>query len=159
MIPLKAPKVGDTIECAIWMTGEEAPWMMENWKTQACPTALKSIIAQADAELVLGPVEFAIKRPGDDRVPHVPDWVHGPDVRLLVGTADIVAIQMLPKPSTFLDTLDKFDLDRLRHITRRAYYRYCGDDLTEDQCDAMIAHLGPESAAAVLAHPAPGSLN
>jgi hypothetical protein len=131
-------KPGDLAECAIWITGEETETMLRQWKVD-CAYLMAQ---QQEPKLKLGPVSFEIKRPGDDRVPQVPHHLSGPDVRLLVATAEVLGFETTKRES-FVDQLDKSDLKRLRLITRAQH----GKKLTDVQCDQIIDRLGPGVAA------------
>lgn len=137
-------KPGETLEVAIWMTGRETPEQIE---------AAEAAIARsfdatcAERNVKIGPVLFEEKRPGEDRVPQVPDHVSGPDVRLLVATAEIVARAPELKRYSFLAELEPDDLQRLRLLTRQAFEQhYPGQTLNDAECDAVIELIGPESA-------------
>lgn len=56
-------------------------------------------------------------KPGDERVPGVPDHIQGQDVRLLVGEALVLGRKTVLKLNSFLNDLDPKDLTRLRQIT------------------------------------------
>src|SRR3990167_11391615 len=125
-------KPGDIAELSIWLDGTET---------------------EQQHGVTLGPIEFTVKRPGDDRVPQVPSHIEGPDVRLLVGEAKVVyAPQYTIQPSTaFVADLDKDDLLKLRVMTRRAHARtHPGDRLSDKHCDAIIERLGPDVAVQTL---------
>ena len=101
----------------------------------------------------LTPLRGTEKRPGDDRVPPVPDHIQGPDVLLLVAEAD-VQVLMGYDPGNFLAELEPRDLGRLRGITRAAYARRypVRAPLTNPQCDTLINDLGLDAALASLEH-------
>lgn len=143
-------KAGDIAEVAIWMTGTETPEHLHHWKTVICRTIAEE--AERQHHVTLGPWTFAEKRPGEDRVPPVPDHVHGPDVRLLVAEAKIgPGRPVILKESGFVADLDKNDLERLRIITRRVHARKApGDRLSDRHCDQIIEALGPETAVKTL---------
>jgi hypothetical protein len=130
-------KIGDLVECAIWLDGTESEAMLRQWATD-CPYVMAN--AQ-EPKLKLGPVAFELKRPGEDRVPQVPDHVKGPDVRLLVGTAELIGFEPVRKES-FLSELSEADLVRLRQATRKAH----GRKLPDAVCDQIIERLGPVAA-------------
>lgn len=131
-------KSGDLAECAIWIDGTETETMLRQWMTDC-----GYMMAHAhDPVLKLGPIQFEIKRPGQDRVPQVPDHLSGPDVRLLVATAEVLGFETTKRES-FIDQLDKRDLIRLRSITRKGSSKR----LTDAQCDQLIERLGPNAAA------------
>ena len=136
-------KVGDTLEAAIWLDGCETPEM----RALFMKTGRQAF---EDTGAVIGPVTWVEKYPGEDRVPPVPDHVQGPDVRLLVVEATVIALSS--PDSMFLDELEPDDLRRLRRITRRAYAKMFPKRalLTDRQCDTLINDLGPDSAAEAL---------
>lgn len=145
------PKAGDLIECAIWLSGTEPEEMIALWKNEHCPAALRGMVQTAD--VTLGPVIFVTKRPGEDRVPPVPDHIHGPDVQLLVAEAVLVEVRPLVLPATsFVTDLDKNDLARLRTITRNAYQKHNRNAprLTDEECDGIIEAMGPQTAGNVI---------
>lgn len=138
--------IGDAIETAIWLDGRE---------TRGQRTRYDGDVRKAIADLcseqgvVHGPVVFSVLKPGDERVPPVPDHISGPDVRLLHAEAKVVGIAMEVNPSRFVSDLDPKDVARLREITRRGHRKANPHDapLTDDECDAMIEALGPDAAA------------
>ncbi|MHC2163128.1 hypothetical protein [Bradyrhizobium ottawaense] len=134
-------KIGDLAECAIWLEGTETDAMLKQWATD-CPFMMANT---HEPKLKLGPVDFEIKRPGQDRVPPVPDHVKGPDVRLLVATAEVLGFEQVRKES-FLSELSEADLVRLRASTRKAH----GRQLPDNVCDQIIERLGPVAAGVVL---------
>lgn len=130
-------KIGDLVECAVWLEGTESDAMLKQWATD-CPYMMAN---SQEPALKLGPVEFEIKRPGQDRVPPVPDHIKGPDVRLLVGSAVVLGFEPVKKQS-FLNELSEADLVRLRKATRKAH----GRKLPDAVCDQIIERLGPVAA-------------
>jgi len=135
-------KIGDLAECAVWIDGTESEAMLRQWKAD-CAYMMAS---GQEPKLRLGPVKFEIKKPGEDRVPPVPDRIKGPDVRLLIATAEVLGFEVVAKQS-FVDGLDKRDLRRLRAATRQAH----GSQLPDSVCDQIIERLGPV-AAGVMVH-------
>lgn len=142
--------VGDTMETAIWLSGEETIEDRMRFTLDAQDAFTKTVERHG---FKLGPISWEEKRPWDDRVPKVPDHIHGPDVRLLVATAEIIADVgiKIEKPG-FCHDLEEKDLALLRHITRREYKNnYPGNaELTDRQCDTIINDLGPEAAVKTL---------
>lgn len=134
-------KPGDLAECSIWITGTESEAMLRQWKSD-CPYLMSR--SEGEPFLKLGPISFEIKRPGDDRVPQVPDHIAGPDVRLLVATAEVLGFET-SKHSSFVDELSPRDLERLRAATRRQHGKR--GHLTDAMCDQIIDQMGPVSAA------------
>ncbi len=135
-------KIGELTECAIWIDGTESEAALRQWKIDC-----SFMMANAqEPRLKLGPVTFEIKRPGEDRVPQVPDHIAGPNVRLLIATAEVVGFEPLHRES-FLNELSEADLMRLRKATRKAH----GKTLPDGVCDQIIERLGPV-AAGVMVH-------
>ncbi|PDT71724.1 hypothetical protein CO683_00770 [Bradyrhizobium ottawaense] len=133
-------KIGDLAEYAIWVDGTETETMLRQWRADC-----SYMMARAhDPFLNLGPLSFEIKRPGEDRVPPVPDHIKGPDVRLLVATAEVLGFETV-KAESFVSGLDKHDLSRLRKATREAQGRHLPDAI----CDQIIERMGPVAAGAL----------
>lgn len=147
-------KAGDTIENAIWLNGTETPELLARYKGDVADAMIEVAQSQGAA---LTPLRWTEKRPGDERVPAVPDHIQGPDVRLLVAEADVVSMRA-QDTGNFLAELEPRDLARLRRVTREAYARWCRENpgkgqrepLTDRQCDTLINDLGPEAALASL---------
>lgn len=136
-------KPGDLAELAIWIEGTETDEMLRQWRSDCV-----YLMAQNhEPPLKLGPVSFEIKRPGDDRVPAVPDRIKGPDVRLLIATAEVLGFETA-KRATFVDDLSEADLVKLRGVTRRKLGHK--GPLTDMQCDQIIERLGPVAAGMAL---------
>ena len=136
---------GDRVECAIWLSGTETEQEIARWKTVDCHEIARR--TEEHHGVALGPWTFVIKRPGEERVPPVPEHIQGPDVRLLVG--ECVAGQGRPKverATGFVADLGKHDLEKLRRITRRARRKAGGGLLTNSECDQIIEALGPQVA-------------
>ncbi len=140
-------KPGDVLEAAVWLDGRETA---EHWRLYEAD--LQEQLARAGSlhGMVIGPLMWAEKRVGEDRVPKAPEHITGPNVRLLVAEAKVVCL-MPDCPAaggSFVDALDPADLARLRDITRRAHaWRNPGEPrLSDAECDAVIEQIGPESA-------------
>jgi hypothetical protein len=134
------------IEVSVWLTGRETPNQIEAFKKD-CTEEVTAFGVMNN--VVMGTPIFTEKKPGEDRVPQVPMHIHGPDVRMLVCEALIVAERaMIVKSSGFVQDLDPKDLAKLREITRRAHQkaRPIEMPLTDAQCDAIIEQIGPTSA-------------
>lgn len=136
---------GDILENAIWLTGTEMPDLIQRYKDE-CGESLRT--AAADAGFLMAPIIWTEKRPGDERVPTVPDHIQGPDVRLLVAEAKVLCRAPIINSNSFLLDLDHKDLGRLREITRRQHAKSCPGavSLTDQQCDAIIEEIGPQAA-------------
>ena len=149
---------GETLQASIWMDGLESEAQVERFKREAFEAMQHK--AQA-AGYGLTPLRWAELRPGDPRVPDVPMHIavagvlSKPNVRLLVGEADLVAVNI---NSNFLAELEPKDLERLRAVTRRAYEEswrrwlarkvVCGEcpGLTDRQCDRAVLRHGSRPA-------------
>lgn len=153
------PSVGDLLECAIWLDGTETEQQVKDWKERDCISALTQMAA--GSMVIIGPVDYEIKYPGEDRVPPVPDHVSGPDVRLLVAIGKVVGVKpILAHAPSFIDELDHKDLMMLRRATRRAHAATNpgAPRLTQEQCDAFIAQIGPTAAGNAIRAAADGCL-
>ncbi len=136
-------KLNDTIQSAIWIDGTETKKQRARFELDV--TNCITLVCDSEGFLP-GPMRFTEKRPGDERVPAVPDHIQGERVRLLVGEADIVGKKPESKPDSFVANLDRKDLMRLRHLTRIAHSHNSKHGLTDSECDAVIEHCGPEAA-------------
>ena len=130
---------GDALETAIWMDGTETEELKSRFERD-----LQATLAgmAADQGVIIGPLMMVEKKPGEDRVPPVPDGVQGMNVRLLVGEARVVGQLPTEAPWNFVMDLDSKDLRRLRKLTRRA----APSSLTDEECDEIINEIGPDSA-------------
>lgn len=145
-------KPGELIELAIWLSGTETHDQIERWKNIDCHKIARETERQNN--VVIGPLEFTVKKPGEDRVPPVPSHISGPDVRLLVCEAKTFAVKSdftSVRGLGFVHDLTPDDLDRLRKLTRRAHAKANpGDRLNNQRCDLIIESLGPEIAVRTL---------
>ncbi len=145
-------KPGQIIEAAVWLNGEETPEEMARWKTVDLPDMFK--IAEFENGIMLGEIWYEEKELTDERVPEVPDHIHGDNVKLLVGCAKVLRFtKPTPKEKSFLDDLKFEDLQLLRRITVAAHLEKYPDykgELSDKRCDAIIEELGPEIAERVL---------
>lgn len=145
------PPVGQVLEFAIWATGAETLDQIMRFQREDIPQAFARVAERWC--LLLGPVRVVHKKPGQERVPTVPDWVKGPDVRLIVAEAEVLAHLKLALPGVgFVQDLTADDLQTLRRITRRAHRRaHPGmPPLPDENCDAIIEAMGPEVAVSQL---------
>jgi hypothetical protein len=132
--------VGDMVETAIWLTGDESKELRERYEGDV-RLAMDDLCTELG--LVHGPILFSVQRPGEERVPEVPDHISGQCVRLLVGQTLIVdKAPTISNEGSFINNLDPKDLFRLRDITRRVAPHY----LTDAECDAVIEELGVDTA-------------
>lgn len=141
-------RIGDTIESAAWLTGAESKDVLLAYKDRV-REAVNTLCREKG--FLPGPVAFTEKKPGEDRVPEVPEHLQGPNVRLLIGEADVLC--KAPETGTrgFVGELELKDLLRLRAITRRAYAKEVpGGTMTDQECDDWIEELGPEAALGAL---------
>ena len=136
-------KIGDTVESAIWLNGDESLEQRQRFETDV--SHVIDLMCQ-EHNVFHGPVRFIEKRPGEERVPEVPDHVQGQRVRLLVAEADITAERPVENPGSFIANLDRMDLLRLRKLTREAHRKQNDGGLSDHQCDAIIEQYGPEAA-------------
>ena len=136
-------KTDDLIESAIWITGDESPSLRTRYE-QDERLAIDDACAEEGMEH--GPVTFTEKRPGEDRVPPVPDHIQGSRVRLLVAESIVTGMAVQTSQGSFVANLEKKDLMRLRLITRRA----SKVTLTDQECDEIIEAIGPEAAVETL---------
>ena len=127
----------------MWITGDE-PQMLRRQYERDVNNAIASLCQENGFEH--GPVTFIEKRPGDDRVPDVPEHIQGSRVRLLVAETEIVGKRPLSSAGSFVANLEKKDLERLRAITRRKWAELHLVVLTDKQCDECIEELGTEAA-------------
>jgi hypothetical protein len=136
--------VDDVIESAIWITGDESPKTRKRYEKDV-RDAIHHTCAEEGFDH--GPVVFIEKRPGDDRVPAVPDHVQGSRVRLLVAEALIVGELVASSKGSFIANLDKKDLLRLRQVTRNQWMKtHQGQTLSDSECDQYIELYGPDAA-------------
>jgi hypothetical protein len=140
-------KLGDILEAAIWITGDEAPEIRARYEGDVRVSITR---ACEQAGVIAGPVQWIEKRPEDDRVPEVPDHITGSRVRLLVAEAAVVAQAPMNPAGSFVANLDRIDLERLRALTRRQHAREMPGTLSDEQCDEIIEAIGPEAAIATL---------
>ena len=138
-------RIGDFIESSVWLTGEESPELRRQYEKDVAE-AIEYFCCEHCFQH--GPVTFTEKKPGDDRVPPVPDHVAGPAVRLLLAESEITS-KVQTSVGSFTAQLDKVDLQRLREITRRVRRSY-GAPLSNRECDAIIEEIGPEAALTTL---------
>ena len=136
-------KVGDVIENAIWITGDEPLGMKEKYKKEVTET-IDDLCKREGFEH--GPITMHEKRPGEHRAPPVPDHIQGSRVRLLVLEATVVKKLDFVPQSSFVDNLEYKDLLRLREITRKAFLKNFKRNLLDYECDEIIEMLGPDSA-------------
>ncbi len=140
-------KVGDIIENAIWMTGDEVEGLKEKYKNDVLDT-IESLCNQEGYEH--GPVTMHELKPGDYRCPEVPDHVQGSRVRLLVVESTLVKKLVVEGEGSFVGNLEPADLEKLRKITRDRAAKNLKKILSNEECDWIIEELGPDAALANL---------
>lgn len=133
---------GDTIEAAIWVTGDEPPELRARYEADVAEAIERETAAVGMAH---GPVQWTEKHPLDDRVPPVPDHIQGSRVRLLVAEAAIVGPCVVSPAGSFVAQIEHRDLERLRLLTRREAAKH-GRSLSDAECDELLEQLGPEAA-------------
>lgn len=131
--------LGDVIESGIWLTGDEPQELKVRYK-QDVTQAIDDLCREHN--VLHGPVQWIEKKPGEDRVPEVPDHIQGSNVRLLIAEAEVTEYAPITSQGSFVANLEKKDLLRLRAITRRAAKTL----LTDQDCDDIIEQLGPDAA-------------
>lgn len=137
--------IGETVDIAcIWLDGRETPEQRRQYEQDVNTVLLDT----ARQKYVLGPLSWTEKRPGEPRVPPVPPHIDGPDVRLLLVEAVVLAERLSTRtPVGFVHDLEPGDLALLRRVTRRRYEAaYPGRTVTDRQCDTLINDLGPAAA-------------
>jgi len=148
------PEVGSALECAIWLDGKETAEQRRQFEADVRTSMTESMRQQG---CVPGPLTFTERRPGEARVPPVPDHIAGPDVRLLVAECIVASHKIdVRREAGFCHDLEPADLATLRRITRRKYAEQYpalvkkNGHLTDRQCETLINDLGPETALATL---------
>ena len=137
-------KPGDVLELGIWMDGTETQELKDRFEGDLKRSFKRSAKL---ADVVISPVTMIVSKPGDDRVPKVPEGLHGPDVRFLIGEAEVV--NLVPSfEGYFVADLEPKDLERLRTILRRVYQEYNPGkpELSTEKCDEFINQNGPDAA-------------
>ena len=152
--------LGDVVHCAIWVDGRETPAQFGQFKHDVQEAMINGQQAHG---VILGPVTWIEKKPGEDHVPPVPGHIAGPNVRLLVAEAKVIARNpfSVSQAIGFVHDLELHDLSLLRRITRRVYERdYPGNPrLTDRQADTLINDAGPEAALDTLRNLKPSELH
>jgi len=135
---------GMVLETAVWVTGKEPEGLQDRFEHD-----LRQHLATVadDAGVIIGPLILTEMRPGEERVPKVPDYIQGPDVRLLVVEATVVG-NAHENEGAFVADLAPNDLERLRSILRRVHQAYNPGkpEITTEKCDEYINQHGPDAA-------------
>ncbi len=140
---------GEILQTGIWLTGMEAEGMAERFALDM----RANLDSMATAEgVVIGTLQMTYMQPGEDRVPPVPDHVHGPNVQFLVGEAKVVDHLTVANDSSFVADLEPKDLERLVTILRRVHQSYNPGkpELALEKCHEYINQNGPDAALAAL---------
>ena len=137
---------GDIIEIALWLDGTETDYQLAHWRGIVCVDTARAEAHKFNLEV--GPFTFVEKQPEEDHVPKVPEYISGPNVRLLVGNAPVRSKKpLILKESGFVEDLSYEDREKLRASTRRVLAkRHPADTLSDRNCDQVIEMLGPEVA-------------
>ena len=161
-------KAGEVLEMSIWLDGSETPAMIEHYQRDMIPGVFKDSAKKAG--FLVSSATFAIKKPGEARVPPVPKWLedriaeHGRRAvtvpGILLSDQPIEAPVLLlaearvlgPAPDfsarSFLADLSPPDLKKLRAITKRSWLENnpTAGPLTDSEADAIIERHGPDAA-------------
>jgi len=105
----------------------------------------------------LGPVTFDNTTPDDQRIPagSAKEWPQG--TMVLIGTCTVIGHDFLipdnedRRGMDFLADLSPDDLQTLRKLTRRVGRKFC-KQLSDAECDAIIAERGPQISELQIAH-------
>lgn len=138
------PEVGEPFQAADWFRTPD-----ERDKVRRGIEVAFSRAAE-QANVLFGPIAYQEMTPDDPGVPPPPSNWDLRGVKLLLGTAHV--LMCLPdQRSAFIEELDEQTLHRLRESTRRLYVEHNpgAPPLSEGQVDAIIAEIGPGSAAKV----------
>ena len=141
-------KIGDTVHNAIWTTGDEPAEMRAHYEKQVRDSI--SFLCDENG-FVCGGFKTSEHLPDTDlskflKEPKVPDHIQGSKVRLLVIESDVVDTKSKVEIGSFVHNLDKADLHKLRHITRKAYAKHHKQILSNAECDEVIEQLGVDAA-------------
>lgn len=137
-------RIGTFCECAAWFNPAN-PKAHDGTKS-ALVVAMAML--QGENGVVFGEFTWMILQPGDDRVPDPPDDAPN-GVELMLVEAQVVKAKTPLEKASFITDLAFSDLDMLRKLTRKGAAEY-GQTLTDDECDAIIEHIGPKMAEQVL---------
>lgn len=143
-----ALKPGDILETAFWLDGRET----EEMKRRFSEDFGEYLARVADEDGVyIGPMKIYELKPGEERVPPVPDDLQGPDVRLIVAEATVAGL-VPQSEGCFVADLEPKDLERLRTILRRVHRAWNPGkpELSNEKCDEYINRNGPKAALAAL---------
>ena len=144
-------QVGDLIESAIWVTGEESEKMLRDHEKHIT-SVIDDMCAQEDC--IRGPLTFHKLKPGEERTPEVPDHIQGQKVRLLVAVATVVGSVVPTSQGSFIGNLDRNDLVLLRFLTRKN----APHSLTDEECDDVIEECGVVAALETIKYAVDGGI-
>lgn len=139
--------IGDIVQNAIWLTGEESHGMKAKYRKDVEET-IDDLCEKEGYEH--GAILSIEKKPGDYQVPPVPDHIQGSKVRLLVLEAKLVKKIVQTAAPSFVNNLDRKDLIQLRWITRQAALKNFNRNIGDAECDEIIEELGVDVALATL---------
>lgn len=151
-------RLGEILQTGVWLTGKEAEGMAERYANDL----RANLDSMAETEgMVIGTLKMTFMRPGEERVPQVPDEIHGPNVRFLVGEAQVVDYMPIASEGMFVADLEPKDLERLRVILRRVYQQYNPGkpQLSNERCDQFINQNGPDAALSALREQVGATIN
>lgn len=151
-------KPGERMEIALWLGGGESPEHIRQFIADA-----KQVMTDkaTKAKFMIGPLEFTVKLPGEERVPPVPKWLESKcisegrqtvELSLIEGRPETYVVPALlvaeaavlaPLPQfnkrAFVSDLSAKDLRRLRQITKSK----AGRPMTDLEADEIIEQVGP----------------
>ena len=90
MIKKQPAKPGDVVEWAMWLDGTETDAVLTDYTEDA-----QKYIREEATNWFTTPAHCYILQPGEDRTPEVPDHISGPDVRLMVIEAEVMARKLV----------------------------------------------------------------
>lgn len=136
---------GDTLELSLWYNDQHPQ------EFESAQVGIYRAFHETELKLgvKMGPVNFTVLAPGDPRVPEPPKEFQGTP-RIMIGEAVVEKLVpvMLTDDIGFTQDLEDKDLETLRAITRRTHrlYHPFEKELTDEQADAIINEVGPETA-------------
>jgi|TARA_R110000796_G_scaffold121366_3_gene235514 hypothetical protein len=140
-------EVGDIVHNAMWITGDEPLGMKAKYQRDVEET-IDDLCEKNGFKH--GPITAIEKRPGEYKVPPVPDHIQGSRVRLLVLEATVVDKLVIGNKPSFVNNLERKDLMQLRWITRQAALKNHNQHIGNRECDEIIEILGPDAALSTL---------
>jgi len=138
-------KVGDVMEVSLWFNFEK-PGEAEKAKEGIYKAF---ILTEEKHGVRLGPVDFEVLAPGDERVPEPPGHFGGtPKLMLGFAIVEKLVYQTIGGNHGFTQDLEPDDLETLRALTRKAHKQHkpLAVPLTDEQADTVINEVGPETA-------------